>query len=55
VQILIFFSIILFLDILDSEKTEAQRDTEKLLIEKLVSIVNKKDELVQDLDNQEKA
>ncbi|GAB1602573.1 EH domain-binding protein 1-like [Argonauta hians] len=43
------------MDIDDWQKTEAQRVREKLLLEKLVSVVNKRDELVQHLDSQEKA
>lgn len=41
--------------LLDWEKTEDQRHREKLLLDELVGIVNKRDELVQHLDNQEKA
>ena len=39
----------------DWQKTEAQKLREKLLLEELVAIVNKRDELVHHLDNQEKA
>ncbi|CAG2100892.1 unnamed protein product [Medioppia subpectinata] len=37
------------------QKTESQKQREKLLLEELVTIVNKRDELVQHLDTQEKA
>ncbi|XP_067120023.1 EH domain-binding protein 1 isoform X3 [Centruroides vittatus] len=43
------------LEIEDCKKTEAQKHREKLLLEELVEIVNKRDELVQHLDTQEKA
>lgn len=43
------------MDIDDWQKTDAQKKREKLLLEKLVSVVNKRDELVQHLDSQEKA
>lgn len=39
----------------DWRKTEAQRAREQMLLEELVQIVNKRDELVHHLDNQEKA
>lgn len=39
----------------DWQKTEAQKLREKLLLEELVAIVNKRDELVHHLDSQEKA
>lgn len=39
----------------DWQKTEAQKLREKLLLEELVTIVNKRDELVHHLDTQEKA
>ncbi|KAH9400544.1 DUF3585 [Tyrophagus putrescentiae] len=38
-----------------SEKTDAQRAREKKLLDDLVQIVDKRDELVRHLDNQEKA
>ena len=38
----------------DWEKTEAQKHREKLLLDELVAIVNKRDQLVQELDSQEK-
>ncbi len=37
------------------QKTESQKKREKLLLDDLVAIVNKRDELVQHLDSQEKA
>jgi len=43
------------LDIEDWQKTEAQKLREKLLLEELVAVVNKRDELVHHLDSQEKA
>ncbi|CAH1187752.1 unnamed protein product [Phyllotreta striolata] len=39
----------------DWRKTEEQRNREQILLEELVQIVNKRDELVHHLDNQEKA
>ena len=39
---------------LDAKKSEAARSREKLLIAELVTIVNKRDELVQNLDSQER-
>lgn len=42
-------------DIDDWKKTDAQKHREKLLLEELVAVVNKRDELVQHLDTQEKA
>lgn len=39
----------------DWRKTEDQRAREKVLIDELVQIVNKRDELVHHLDSQEKA
>ena len=41
--------------IADWQKTENQKIREKLLLDELVVIVNKRDELVQHLDTQEKA
>lgn len=41
--------------IVDCNKTEEQKKREKLLLDELVSIVNKRDELVQHLDSQERA
>jgi len=38
----------------DWAKTEAQKQNEQMLLEELVSIVNKRDELVQQRDYQEK-
>lgn len=37
------------------QKTDEQRAREKLLLDELVQIVNKRDELVHHLDTQEKA
>lgn len=37
------------------QKTEADKSREKMLLEELVQIVNKRDELVQDLHTQEQA
>lgn len=37
----------------DWRKTEVQREKERLLLEELVTIVDKRDQLVQDLHNQE--
>ncbi|GLV42585.1 Eps15 homology domain containing protein-binding protein 1 [Carabus blaptoides fortunei] len=45
----------LILSIEDWRKTEDQREREALLLEELVQIVNKRDELVHHLHNQEKA
>lgn len=39
----------------DWQKTEEQKLQETLLLDELVSIVNKRDELVHHLDSQEKA
>lgn len=39
----------------DWRKTEEQRNREQQLLEELVQIVNKRDELVHHLDSQEKA
>lgn len=39
----------------DWRKTEEQRKREQVLLEELVQIVNKRDELVHHLDSQEKA
>lgn len=44
-----------FMAIDDWRKTEAQKKREKMLLDELVAIVNKRDELVRDLDSQEKA
>lgn len=43
------------LDVDDWEKTAEQKIRENLLLEELISIVNKRDELVHHLDNQERA
>ena len=43
------------LSVTDWQKTPGQKHREKLLLDELVGIVNKRDELVQHLDNQEKA
>ena len=39
----------------DWQKTEAQKKREKLLLDELVIIVDKRDEIVQELDSQERA
>lgn len=39
----------------DWRKTEEQRDREQMLLKELLQIVNKRDELVNHLDRQEKA
>lgn len=39
----------------DWRKTEEQRMREQMLLDELVQIVNKRDELVHHLDNQERA
>jgi hypothetical protein len=44
-----------FTDMEDSQKTEAVRGEEQSLLEQLVEAVNRKNRLVLDLDNQEKA
>lgn len=56
-QFLCILSLIItfFFIFLDFQKTEAQKQQEKLLLDELVKIVNKRDELVQHLDTQEKA
>ena len=47
--------LLFFLFDADSIKTDAQRAREKKLLDDLVQIVDKRDELVRHLDNQEKA
>lgn len=42
------------MDVEDNSKTDSQREQEQALIEELLEIVNKRDRLVQDLDEQEK-
>jgi hypothetical protein len=44
-----------FTDMEDSQKTEAVRREEQSLLDQLVEAVNRKNRLVLDLDNQEKA
>lgn len=50
-----FLFVLVAFFLLDWQKTEAQKLREKLLLEELVTIVNKRDELVHHLDTQEKA
>lgn len=45
----------LILSVEEWRKTEDQRAREQMLLEELVQIVNKRDELVHHLDTQEKA
>ena len=40
--------------IVDWQKTDGQKQREKLLLEELLSVVNKRDQLVQELDSTEK-
>ncbi|XP_003737611.2 EH domain-binding protein 1 [Galendromus occidentalis] len=44
----------IMMEIEDNSKTDAQREQEQALIEELLEIVNERDRLVQDLDEQEK-
>ena len=53
VAIVIFFLFLLFP--IDWQKTKSQRERETLLLEELVKIVDKRNELVQNQDCQEKA
>ena len=46
---------LLFSCVVDWQKTEDQKKREKLLLDELVVIVDKRDEIVQELDSQERA
>ena len=47
--------VLLWLFFTDWQKTESQKQREKLLLDELVKIVDKRDEIVQELDSQERA
>jgi hypothetical protein len=53
--ILITVLLLFFQTFADWQKTEEQKVRENLLLDELVTIVNKRDELVHHLDSQEKA
>jgi hypothetical protein len=55
IMMLIMILLLLFQTFADWQKTEEQKVRENLLLDELVTIVNKRDELVHHLDSQERA
>ena len=51
----VYIYIYMVICVSDWQKTESQKRRERLLLEELVNVVNKRDELVQHLDTQERA